>query len=168
VFFVRASSGPGGNVGPVVTLAVSQSSAAVGTFVTLTANASDPDGSVVKVEYYRDGVQVRRDDQGPASIRLHAGRRRHLQLHGGRNGRRRDDGDVGCGIGERDGRWWRWWRRRHGQPAPTVALSASTNSIAAGGTTMLSASPFDPDGTIAKVEFYDDAALLATVSASSV
>jgi uncharacterized protein (DUF1800 family) len=47
-----------------------------------------------------------------------------------------------------------------------VTLTSTSTSIAAGGNAMLSATPFDPDGTIAKVEFYDDTTLLATVSSA--
>jgi hypothetical protein len=165
VFFVRASSGPGGNVGPVVTLAVSQSSAAVGTFVTLTANASDADGSVVKVEYYRDGVKFGETTKAPHQYGYTLGAAGIYNFTAVAT----DDGGMtatsgvasvnatGGGGGGGGGT---------GNLSPTVSLTATTNSIAAGGNTMLSASPFDPDGTIAKIEFYDDAALLATVSAA--
>src|SRR4029078_2191318 len=129
----------------------------VGTFVTLTANASDPDGSVVKVEYYRDGVKFGETTKAPHQVgytRGAAGIYNFTAVATDDGGMTATSGvasvnATGGGGGGGGG--------GTGNLAPTVALSASTNSIAAGGTTMLSASPFDPDGTIAKVEFYDDA-----------
>ena len=165
VFFVRGAGSPGGNVAPVVNLTVSQASAAVGTFITLTANATDADGSVVKVEYLKDGVKFGETTKAPHQFGYTLGA---AGIHnftaiatddGGMTGTSGVASVNATGGGGGGG-------GPSGNLPPTVSLSATANSIAAGGNTTLTASPFDPDGTIAKVEFYDDAALLATVSSA--
>ncbi len=168
VYFVRGAAAPGANVPPIVSLAVSHTTAAVGTFVTLTATASDPDGSVVKVEYLRDGVKFGETTKAPHQFGYSLGA---AGIHNF-TAVAIDDGGMtavsgvasvnatggGGGGGGGGG--------PSGNLSPTVTLTSTSTSIAAGGNAMLSATPFDPDGTIAKVEFYDDTTLLATVSSA--
>ncbi len=164
VYFVRGAAGPGGNVAPVVSLASSQNAAAVGTSITLTASASDPDGSVVKVEYYRDGVKFGETTKAPHQYGYALGVAGIYNFTAvatddggmtGASGTVSVTATAGGGGGGGGG-------GPSGNIAPTVGLTASSNSIAAGGNTMLSASPFDADGTIVKVEFYDGSMLLGT------
>ncbi|MFO1305802.1 MAG: DUF1800 family protein [Burkholderiales bacterium] len=169
VYFVRGSGAPGGNVAPVITLAASQSAAAVGTFITLTASASDPDGSVVKVEYFRDGVKFGETTKAPHQFGYSLGAAGIYNFsavatdNGGMTGA---SGTISVTATASGGGGGGGGGGGSGNIAPTVGLTATSNSFVAGGSTSLNASPFDADGTIAKVEFYDDTTLLATVTAT--
>jgi uncharacterized protein (DUF1800 family) len=164
IFFVRGGGGAGANTPPTISLAASTTSGQVGQFITLTATVADADGSVVKVEYFRDGAKIGETTSAPhvyGYTLTTAGAYNFTAVatdNGGMTAAtstltvNATGGGGGGGGGSNN--------------PPTVSLAASTNSISSGGTSMLTATAADTDGTIAKVEFYNGTTLLATVTSA--
>jgi uncharacterized protein (DUF1800 family) len=72
-FYVYAPpviTGPGGNILPKVTLTISPIAVNVPAMVTLTANASDPDGTVTKVRFFRNGSVIADLDAPPWTTKV--------------------------------------------------------------------------------------------------
>lgn len=143
------------NVAPTVTLNA-PATATVGVATTLSASAADSDGTVVKVEFFDGDTLVATATSAPfeavwtpTGAGLHSITARATDNTGAATTSAVASVTVS-------------------PPAnvpPTVTLSAA-GSGTVGVATTLSASAVDSDGTIAKVEFFDDATLLGTVTSS--
>ena len=172
MFYVRESGGnpPGNNVAPVATLALSAQTVAAGSSVTLTSTATDPDGTIAKVDFYQGTAKIGTVATAPYSM-THtfmdagtfmigavatdnlgaAGAAPPIQLtvtaaSGGGGGGNPPPPPPPTG----------------GNTPPTVSLAASSTAITTGGSTVLTANASDPDGTIARVMFYNGGTLLNT------
>jgi uncharacterized protein (DUF1800 family) len=62
---VNSGSGGGGNIAPKAVLTSSATTFAVGTSITLTANATDQDGSVAKVMFFNGGTKISESASSP-------------------------------------------------------------------------------------------------------
>jgi hypothetical protein len=147
------------NKAPAVTLAspVAGSAFTAGGNVTLAANATDSDGSIVKVEFYRGGTtligaattfpyQFTWTSVPAGSYSLTA------KAYDNRNGTATS---VAVPISVVSNR------------APSVALLAPTAGtfVQSGTATSVVASASDPDGSVARVEFLDNGATIGIVTA---
>lgn len=112
---------------------------------TITATASDSDGSVSKVEFYRNGVLLGTDTTSPYSYSWNNIPTGTYSL----TARATDN------LGATTVSTARTFTVAANQP-PAVAITspASGASVVAGAPVPISATASDPDGTIAKVEFY--------------
>jgi len=160
VFYVRSSGSAGGNVPPTTTLAASAATVNVGDFVTLTASAADSDGTVAKVEFFRDGAKFGETTSAPHVYGHTFGTTGTFAFiavatdNGGMTGASNTVAItvVASGAPPPTG----------GNNPPTVSLAAASTGITPGGTSALTASAADSDGTVSKVEFYDGTTLLVS------
>ena len=162
VFYVRSSGGgASGNAPPTVTLAASATTVNVGDFVTLTASAADSDGTVVKVEFFRDAAKFGETTNAPHIYGYTFGNVGTFTI----TAIATDNGGMAAASNAvimtvvasgapppPPG----------GNNPPTVSLAASAAGIVPGGTSALTATAADSDGSVSKVEFYDGTTLLAT------
>jgi hypothetical protein len=123
--------------------------------VNLTASAADPDGTIAKVELYRDGTLIATKTAAPytfADSALASGTYAYTTQAYDNNAGVTTSGPVSVRV----------------NALPSVAITAPANAsvVAPPGSAALSAAAADSDGTIAKVEFYRNAALIATVTAA--
>lgn len=117
--------------------------------IRLRAQAADADGKVVRVDFYREGVRVGRDDRAPFACKvrgLGAGQHRFRAVAIDNHGASSDDSNVVTVtvVG-------------NNQP-PTVRLTAPADgaTFTLPVTVALTADAADADGTIARVEFFDE------------
>jgi predicted RNA-binding Zn ribbon-like protein len=154
--------GTAGNRAPSVTL-TSPTSGATFTApasITLSANASDTDGTIAKVEFYNGTTLLSTDTTSPYSYawsNVAAGTYTVKAVaydNGGASTSSATSTITVSGTANKP---------------PTVTLTAPTNgsSFTAPASITLSANASDTDGTIAKVEFYNGTTLLNTDTTSS-
>ncbi len=122
--------------------------------VNLAASASDPDGTVTKVEFYRDGNLVASDTSSPyeAGVSgLAAGTYSFTAVATDDRGGTATSAAVTVIV----------------NAAPTVSITAPANgaTFTAPGAVNITAAANDPDGTIGRVELYANATLIATLTA---
>ena len=150
------------DVAPVVTLTAPANNATFATApatVTLTATASDADGTISKVEFYRTGnILIGTVTTSPYTYSwtsVAAGTYGITAKAYDNNNVTTTSGTSNITVGTAN-------------IAPTVSLTAPANnaSYAQPATVTLTATASDADGTIAKVEFYNGATLLASKTAS--
>jgi len=125
--------------------------------IAITASASDTDGTIAKVEFYRDAVLLGTDTTSPyaftwsnAPVGTYALTARAYDNAGGVTTSAVISIQVKANV------------------APTVAITAPANNsrYVAPATINLAASASDRDGTIAKVEFFQGSTKLATVTSA--
>ena len=156
--------GPSGNLSPTVTLTSTSTSIAAGGNAMLSATPFDPDGTIAKVEFYDDTTLLATVSSAPYSYTFTSsvvgnhtlGAKVYDNL--GATGTSNALIVVVAGGGGGGGGGT--------NQAPTVTLSSGANAIAAGGTTTLTATATDPDGTISRVEFYDGTTLIGNDTSS--
>jgi len=145
------------NAGPAVSLtspANNASANAPGSFV-LSAGASDADGSIAKVEFFQGATLVATVTSAPYTYTLSglaAGNYSFSARATDNDGAATTSATVSVNV----------------NAAPTVSITAPANNavIGAPATITLTASAADADGTIAKVDFYQGAALIGTATAA--
>ncbi|MEZ0391078.1 MAG: Ig-like domain-containing protein [Pseudobdellovibrionaceae bacterium] len=154
---------PPANVAPSVSISspVSGSSFVAGATVTVNANASDSDGSIAKVELFRNSVKIGEDLTSPYSIAMSnmaQGSYTLMARATDNAGATKDSAAVSITVTA---------STTPPPPppanvAPTVSITSPSNgaSFSAGMSIAINASASDSDGSIAKVEFFDGATKL--------
>jgi uncharacterized protein (DUF1800 family) len=152
--------GVGMNAAPTVSLSASPTSLSVGAFTTLTATAADADGSIASVKFYSNGGLIGTSTTAPYTLSYSPSTSGTLSLTAVATDNKGTTTTsaavpltVTASVGGRNS-------------LPTVSLSASVTSFVVGGSTTLTATAADSDGSVTKVEFYNGAALLATDTTS--
>ena len=113
---------------------------------TLTANASDPDGTISKVEFFQSGTKIGQSTATPYSFNvtgLSAGSYTYFARATDNSGATADSTAISVTVNSPN------------QP-PVVSITSPANgaTFTAPATVALVASASDPDGTIAHVDFY--------------
>ena len=170
-FYVRSEGGtPGGNnMAPVASLTVSSQSVLIGATVTMTVAASDPDGTVEKVEFYKGTEKIGTVTGAPFSINYTFAEAGTFMIGAVATD---NAGAVGAATpiqvtvsaepGGGGGGPPPPPPPTGGNQPPVVTLTASATAITTGSSTTLTANASDPDGTIAQVMFYNGGSLVAT------
>jgi Bacterial Ig domain len=123
--------------------------------VSLTASASDTDGTIAKVEFYRDTTLIATDTAAPytfADAGVASGTYSYTVKAYDNNGGISTSTAVSVRV--------------NALPAVSITAPAGGTVVAPPGSVALGASASDTDGTIAKVEFYRASTLVATLSAA--
>lgn len=143
------------NKAPTASLAA-PATATVGTAVTLTATATDSDGTVSKVEFFDGTTLVGTDSSSPFSLSwtpTAAGTRILTARATDNGGSATTSTAVSVTVAA------------PANKAPVAALSAPATGTV-GTVVTLSAAASDSDGTVSKVEFFDGATLIGTDTSS--
>jgi uncharacterized protein (DUF1800 family) len=154
-------SGGGTNTPPKATLSASATSVGVPATVTLSAQASDDDGTIAKVQFYNGSTMMGEVSSAPFSLNYTipvAGTYNFSALAIDDKGASGASNTVQVTASAGGG-------GPPGNVAPKVALSSNTNTITIPGSATLSANATDQDGSIANVKFYNGTSLVSTVSA---
>ncbi len=148
------------NIPPTVNLTSPANGAAFSTPATiaLAATASDSDGTVSKVEFYRNGTLLGTSTAAPYSYTWTNAAPGSYSLTAkayDNTGATTTSAAIAIQVTVPN-------------QAPTVAITAPANnaSFSAPATVTIGATAADADGTVSKVEFYKDGALLGTATAS--
>lgn len=142
------------NVAPTVSL-TAPANATVGTAVTLGATAADSDGSVTTVEFFDNGTLVGTDTSSPYSVSWTptATGARTLKARATDNLGAASESSINVTVAAAN-------------LAPTVSLTAPSSGNV-GTPVTLAANAADSDGTIVKVEFFDNGtSLIGTVASA--
>jgi|KBSSwiStaDraftv2_1062776.scaffolds.fasta_scaffold06390_7 uncharacterized protein (DUF1800 family) len=163
VFYVRGNAAGGAGAPPTTTLAASATTVNTGDFVTLTATAVDSDGSVAKVEFFRDGAKIGETTSAPhiyGYTLSTIGAFNFSAVATDNSGMTGTSNTVTITVVAAGA------PPPGGNIPPTVALAASPTGILPNATSILTATAADADGTVSKVEFYDGATLLVSDNAA--
>ncbi len=145
----------GANSDPFVGLTSSASQILTTGSATLTASAFDSDGTITKVEFYKNGALVATDTTTPYNYVFSSATPGPFVM----TARAYDDAGasaVSNGVSI--------LVNSAGNGAPTVTMVGSPNSVAVGSPVALTATANDADGTISKIQFYNGSTLLGEVS----
>ncbi|MFO1317136.1 MAG: DUF1800 family protein [Burkholderiales bacterium] len=146
-----------GNMPPSVSLSAAPPAVALGGTTTITANASDSDGTIVRVTFFEGAVQLAQRTAPPYTLNYTPPTVGNHPIYavaldnGGATGTSNTVVVSAAPVGN--------------QP-PVVSLSASPTDVAAGASTVLTATASDPDGTIAKVQFLQGGVAIGQATAS--
>ncbi|HEY1329644.1 MAG TPA: DUF1800 family protein [Casimicrobiaceae bacterium] len=161
-YYVFSSPAPGGsgtNATPKATLTTSAGTVSAPTMIALNVAATDDDGSIVKVQFYQGGTMITELTSPPFSINypiVNAGSYDFTAIAFDDKGAYTPSNSVTVtATGSSGGA---------GNVAPKVSLATSTASVSLPGSAVLTAAASDDDGTIASVNFYNGATLVATVT----
>jgi Bacterial Ig domain/Putative Ig domain len=154
----------GGNLSPIVeitTPVVGAASVTLGTAIPIAAQASDPDGSVSKVEFFANGTKIGERTAVPYGItwtNASLGAQAITAIATDNAGATRVSAAVTVNV----------LAPIPVNVAPTASWLAPANgaNIDLGVAITLSATAADSDGSIAKVEFYDGSSLVGTATAA--
>jgi GH18 family chitinase len=148
------------NIAPSITITTpsnAQNFAVAPSTVSLSANASDADGTVAAVEFYHGATLLGSDNSAPYSFSwanlpqgAYTVRAKAVDNGGATTWSSSVSFTVGTVVNQ----------------APTVSFTTDNTVYTAPATVLLTATPADADGTITKVEFYNGATLLATKTAA--
>ncbi len=152
---------PPSNTPPTVTLVSSATSVAAGSAITLTANAFDANGSVARVVFYVGATQIVSDATAPFATT-------YTPTVAGTYSFSAVAVDDQNAQSTSNGVLVQATAGAPGAPntPPTVSLVTSTGNLSVGGNALLTATATDTDGSIAKVEFYQDSLLIGTDTSS--
>lgn len=137
------------NQSPTVSLSATATSIALGGSTVITANAKDADGTIVRVAILQNGVQVAQLTAAPYTYTFSTA----------------TGGNYTFTAVATDN----LLAQSSSQPLvisvsanapPTVTMSASPTTLTMGDSTILKADAADPDGTVAKVAYYSNGALI--------
>lgn len=136
-----------GNAPPVVSITSPTNGAtyAAGSSITITASASDPNGSVSKVEFFRGTTKLGEDLSAPYSFQwsnVSAGSYALTAKATDNGGASTTSAVVNVTVG-------------NGLPVTSITAPTNNASFTAPATVTISASASDADGSIAKVEFFN-------------
>ncbi|HQU50529.1 MAG TPA: Ig-like domain-containing protein, partial [Casimicrobiaceae bacterium] len=148
--------GPGANAAPKVTLSASPESLPAPGAITLTANATDEDGTIAKVAFYANGGKIADVTAAPFKTTYNAPSNavyKFSAIATDNLGTTATSADVNVSVGQTT------------NIAPKVSLSVSGTQIPFPGTVSMTATATDDDGTIAKVRFYQNGTQRAEVTA---
>ena len=128
--------------------------------VTMGATASDPDGTIARVEFYRDGTLVGTDTTSPYSVtwsNVPAGTYSLTSVAVDNRGKPGTSAARTITV------------TAAGNQPPTAALTAPAQNatFTAPASVMLTANASDPDGTITRVDFYRNGTLLGSDTTNS-
>ncbi|WP_074407874.1 Ig-like domain-containing protein [Aquimarina megaterium] len=147
---VFANGGPGGNVSPTVniTAPANNSTFAEGATIAITANASDSDGTIAKVEFYNGTTKLGEDTTSPYEYswsNVPAGSYTITARATDNGNASTTSSAVSVSVGNST------------NTPPTVNITSPNNndSFTAGVSIAITANASDSDGTISKVEFYN-------------
>lgn len=145
------------NAAPSVSLTAPSGSAVfqAGANVTLSASASDPDGTITKVEFFRDSTLIAEDTSSPYSVAWNsvvAGSYSLTAKVTDNGGATTTSSAVNVTV--------------NAPPTASVTSPAAGTVFAAPASITINASASDGDGTISKVEFYQGSTLLGQDTAS--
>jgi uncharacterized protein (DUF1800 family) len=159
---VMASSGSGtpGNAAPKVSLAADRTSFAAPGSATLTATASDTDGTIASVRFYAGATLVGSVSSAPYTYTYTtpvAGTVNFTAVALDNGGATATSNTVTLIASNGGG--------TPGNSAPKVSLAANQTTFVAPGSATLTATASDTDGAIASVKFYNGTTLLRTVTA---
>ena len=138
---------------PSVTLAASSTAIHEGQSVTLTATASDTDGTIASVKFYRNSSLVATDTTSPYSYTYSDAAAGNHDFHAvatDDDGASTTSSTVTVTV----------------NAYPTVTLAASSTAIDEGDSVTLTATPSDTDGTIVSVVFYRNDTLVSSLTES--
>lgn len=126
-----------------------------GSSTTIQANAADPDGTIAKVEFYRDATLLCTITAAPFDCAWNAAAGGVYSLTAkayDNQGATTTSGEVTVFVNQ----------------LPTVAITSPTNGASFGGTVNLTinVNAADSDGTVSKVELLDGSTLLTTLTAA--
>jgi len=140
------------NVNPTATLTAPANGATLprGVATTLTATAADADGTVAKVGFYDGGTLLGEDTTSPYSFSWTPSTTGTHTLTARATDNRAGTGTSGAVNVTVNNRL----------PTATLTAPASGATLVVNNATTLTATAADPDGTVAKVGFYDGATLL--------
>ncbi|OEE49542.1 chitinase [Enterovibrio norvegicus] len=129
--------------------------------VTLTASATDADGSVASVEFFVDGMSVGKDTSSPYSATYTPTQEGTVAIVAkvvDNEGAVAQTAPVSLVVekGVID----------PGNVAPTVSLAVSSSAVDQGATVTLSADAADSDGSVASVDFYAAGQLIGSANAA--
>jgi hypothetical protein len=146
------------NVAPTVSMTTDKASYTAAASVVMTASAADSDGTVAKVDFYNGATLVGTDAASPFSFtwnNVAAGNYALQAVATDNKGAATTSATVNVSV-------------TAANVAPTVSLLTPVNAatFSAPGSIAIAASAADSDGTVAKVEFYNGATLLASDATS--
>jgi len=147
--------GPGANAAPKVTLAASPDSLPGPGAITLTANATDEDGTIAKVAFYQNGTKIAEVASAPFKTTFNAPSNavyRFTAIATDNLGATATSSDVNVPVGPAP------------NIAPKVSLSVSSTKIPFPGTVTMTATASDDDGTIARVRIYQNGTQRADIT----
>lgn len=126
---------------------------------TVTASASDPDGQLARVEFYRNGTLIGTDTSSPYSVgvsSLAAGSYSFTAIAYDTAGASRTSAAVGVSV------------TTSTNQAPSVSITSPANgaTFTAPASFTVTASASDPEGQLARVEFYRNGTLIFTDTSS--
>lgn len=161
MYVARYRALPTSNRAPMVSLTAPSASASVvaGTTVTLTATASDPDGSVRRVRFLDGGQVVGEDQTAPFSaawIPTSAGPHTLTAQVTDNLGSTVTSSPVTVTVTAPANQF----------PTVRIMVPAANASVTQGDAVTITATASDPDGSIVKVGFYDGATLLGEDTSS--
>ena len=146
------------NIPPVVSITSPSNAAQIitGTAMTLTANATDSDGSVTSVQFYLDGSPLGTADVlAPFEASYTAAAGSHtlyaIATDNSADADQTTSTTVNFSVANNQ--------------APTVSVSAATTAIV-GDVVTITATPNDVDGTVTEVEFFVDNVSIGSVSSA--
>ncbi|MBK6804741.1 MAG: DUF1800 family protein [Betaproteobacteria bacterium] len=143
------------NAAPKVTVTSSPANQGVPGPLTLTANASDTDGTIAKVAFYNGGTKISEDTTSPFTATFTTTTTgsvyKFTAVATDDKGLSTTSTELGVTVGSVI------------NAVPKVSLSGTPTSQTTPGTVTLTASPTDSDGTIAKVSFYANGQKFADV-----
>lgn len=142
------------NEGPSVTLTSPANSSVyeVGDTIPVTATASDPDGTIASVKFFVESNLIGTDTTAPyAATYTNAtqGPKTIVAMATDNNGAVSYSNPIDIQVGNRP-------------PSVVITAPSSQTQFTAPATITFSAQPFDPDGTVTKVEFFASGTLVGT------
>ena len=153
------STGVVTNVAPTVDLTspIASSSLTEGDAVTLTANATDTDGTIARVEFLVDGNVIGQSTSAPFSVTWAAvaGIHSFSSVAYDNEGAQSTQSTVSLEVQT---------SQTDVNQAPSVSVALSSSSVTLGEVVTLTAA--DSDGTVDKVDFYVGGSLVGTVASS--
>ncbi|HTP99779.1 MAG TPA: DUF1800 family protein [Casimicrobiaceae bacterium] len=152
----------GGNLPPTVSLAATLTTLTTGQTTTLTANASDPDGTIAKVVFTSNGAAVATVTAPPFTYNYQpsaAGAYNLTAVATDNGGASATSNIVQISVSD---------PVRGGGSPPTVSVTANPTTVVLGSATSLSATATatGANNSIAKVEFYNGSTLISTDTTS--
>jgi len=160
VFTGPTAGGGGGNEAPKATLAASATSVTVPATVSLTATATDSDGSIARVQFYDGTSMIGEVTTAPYTFSVNLtqpGTFNYAAVaidNGGASGASNTVQVTATAGGGGP----------PGNIAPKISLSSNTTTFTVPGSALLTAVASDQDGSIASVKFYNGGSLVQNVT----
>ena len=140
---------------PEISITASDTAIHVGQSVTITATASDSNGSIAEVKFYRNSTLVTTDTSSPYTYTYSnatAGTHTFYAIAKDDDDNTTTSSSVSVSVTVNS--------------APSVSISASSSAIHVGQSVTITATASDTDGSIANVKFYRNTTLMSTDTSS--